>query len=101
MMPRPITPTVAFGFGEASRVRLWGCRRACGAAARLGFMAGGGGTTVEVAIIFLEHDRRVEQIAEIRRRQNVALRSRGGDPSMAHQDYSLDLRDNLFDVVGD
>src|SRR5258705_13021274 len=89
MMPRPTTPTVAFGFGGASRV------------ARLRLRARGGGSGVEVAIVFLECNRRVEQRADAGGGEDIALGPGRGDAPRAHEDDALNPGDDLLDVVRD
>src|SRR3989442_15471304 len=56
---------------------------------------------VVIAIVFLQPDRRVEQLAEPRGGQHRLLRPAGGDPSLAEQNHAVDLRHDLLDVMRD
>src|SRR5262245_61230240 len=112
MMPRPMTPTASrllllFFRGELAaclaEARLVLCRerRACLAVARLRCLASGGGPGVEVAIVFLEQNRRIEQIADPRRRQDFFLRTGSGNAAVVDQNDSLNLGNDFLDVMRD
>src|SRR5207302_7954124 len=77
MMPRPMTPTTSDFFFFFRR-------------------AG-----VEVPLLFLERDWRVEQRADAGGGEDIALRARGGDPPLADVDDALDLGDDFLDVMRD
>src|SRR6185369_5809290 len=81
MMPRPMTPTASRLLFLLFRGDRWAC--------------------VEVAIVFLEHDWRIEQIADARGRQDFFLRTGSGNPAVVHQHDPLNLRNDLLDVMRD
>src|SRR4029453_1533265 len=108
MTPRPMMPTgsrPAFLVlcCEPADARLALCRerRACLAEARLRGLASGGGPGVEVAIVFLEGNGRVEHRADVVRGEHLAFGTGRGNPAVADQNDSLNLGDDFLDVMRD
>src|SRR5437762_13521817 len=77
MMPRPMTPTASDFF--------------------LFFRRAG----VEVAILFLERDGRVEQRADAGGGEDIALGAGCRDPALADEDDALGLGADFLDLGGD
>src|SRR5262245_66483805 len=94
MMPRPMTPT-----GSRLVFLLLCCERtACRAEARLA-LCRERWPGVEVAIVFLEGNGRVEHRADVVRGEHLAFRPGRGNPAVADQNDPLNLGDDFLDVM--